>query len=88
MAGGLPFSSHPISSHPGSSHPTPSGTCPPQRAFLDSIKQHPCGDMHAFAGFDELRQQEERYLPQDELTRKYEGVAHGWRADDAEKAAT
>ena len=55
--------------------------------FMESIKGHPCGDMHAFAGFAELCEMEERYLPADELAAKYEGASHGWKAGDTEKAA-
>jgi 2-methylisocitrate lyase-like PEP mutase family enzyme len=48
--------------------------------FMDSIRDHPCGDMHEFAGFAEVREVEERYLPKEELRAKYEGADHGWRA--------
>eukprot|EP00929_Paragymnodinium_shiwhaense_P016954 TRINITY_DN125756_c0_g1_i1.p1 TRINITY_DN125756_c0_g1~~TRINITY_DN125756_c0_g1_i1.p1 ORF type:complete len:322 (-),score=72.57 TRINITY_DN125756_c0_g1_i1:43-1008(-) len=58
-----------------------------EKAFMEEFKGHPCGDMHAFAGFGEVRAQEERYLPEDELKAKYDGAAHGWRADDDKKAA-
>lgn len=30
--------------------------------FMKSIKGHPCGDMHAFAGFGDVRETEERYV--------------------------
>ena len=55
--------------------------------FMESIKGHPCGDMHAFAGFAELCEMEERYLPADELAAKYQGASHGWKAGDTTKAA-
>jgi len=58
-----------------------------EKAFMAEFKGHPCGDMHAFAGFAEVREQEERYLPEDELKAKYEGASHGWKADDKSKAA-
>jgi len=55
--------------------------------FMASIKGHPCGDMHEFAGFAEVRAMEDRYLPKDELEAKYDGAEHGWKADDTSKAA-
>merc|ERR1711920_1008372 len=42
-------------------------------AFMKSIKGHPCGDMHEFAGFADVRELEARYLPKEELAAKYEG---------------
>lgn len=59
-----------------------------ERDFMASIKGHPCGDMHEFAGFAAVREAEEKYLPQEELKAKYEGATHGWKADDKVKAAT
>lgn len=56
--------------------------------FMKSIKGHPCGDMHEFAGFADVRAQEDLYLPKDELEKKYDGASHGWKADDKVKAAT
>ena len=58
-----------------------------EAAFMQSIKGHPCGDMHEFAGFAEVRQMEDSYLPKEELEAKYDGANHGWKADDVTKAA-
>jgi 2-methylisocitrate lyase-like PEP mutase family enzyme len=56
-------------------------------AFMKSIKGHPCGDMHEFSGFADVRELEARYLPKAELAAKYEGASHGWRPEDEEKSA-
>jgi len=44
-----------------------------QTAFLEEIKDHPVGDIHAFMGFDSIRALEEKYLPSEEVLAKYEG---------------
>ena len=44
--------------------------------------------MHEFAGFAEVRELENSYLPSEELLAKYDGASHGWKADDTDKAAT
>jgi len=61
-----------------------------EAAFMESIRGHPCGDMHEFAGFADVREVEERFLPREQLRAQYEGANHGWRADDqaGERAAT
>lgn len=59
-----------------------------EKAFMASIKNHPCGDMHEFAGFAAVRAAEEKYLPQAELAAKYDGASHGWKAGDKDKTAT
>ncbi len=41
------------------------------RNLNQSMKGHPLENMHAFAGFAEIRQMEEKYLPAQEVTRKY-----------------
>ena len=51
--------------------------------FMESISTS-MWDMHAFAGFAELCEMEERYLPADELAAKYEGASHGWRQEHRE----
>lgn len=56
--------------------------------FMKSIKGHPCGDMHEFAGFADVRAMEDLYLPQDELAAKYDGASHGWKAEDKVKASS
>ncbi|MCL5951282.1 MAG: isocitrate lyase/PEP mutase family protein [Chloroflexi bacterium] len=37
----------------------------------ESVKGHPLENMHAFAGFGEIRKMEDKYLPAEEVTRKY-----------------
>jgi len=56
--------------------------------FMKSIKGHPVGDMHSFAGFADVRDLEERFLPQSELAAKYDGANHGWKADDEVKKSS
>jgi 2-methylisocitrate lyase-like PEP mutase family enzyme len=44
--------------------------------FIERFKDHPVGDLHTFAGFDQIRAWEAEYLPAEELD-KYEGsVGH------------
>jgi 2-methylisocitrate lyase-like PEP mutase family enzyme len=44
--------------------------------FFEAFKGHPVGDLHTFAGFDQIRAWEAEYLPAEELE-KYEGsVGH------------
>jgi 2-methylisocitrate lyase-like PEP mutase family enzyme len=44
--------------------------------FAERFRDHPVGDLHTFAGFDQIRAWEAAYLPADELD-KYEGsVGH------------
>jgi 2-methylisocitrate lyase-like PEP mutase family enzyme len=44
--------------------------------FVERFKDHPVGDLHTFAGFDQIRAWEAEYLPAEELD-KYEGsVGH------------
>lgn len=58
-----------------------------EKQFMQSIKGHPCGDMHEFAGFAQVRELEDRYLPNEELEAKYDGANHGWKPEDENKAA-
>lgn len=44
-----------------------------QTAFLAEVKDHPVGDIHAFMGFDQIRNLEEEFLPENEVFEKYEG---------------
>jgi len=44
-----------------------------QTAFLTEVKDHPVGDIHAFMGFDQIRNLEEEFLPENEVFEKYEG---------------
>jgi 2-methylisocitrate lyase-like PEP mutase family enzyme len=41
--------------------------------FIERFERHPLGDLHTFAGFDQVRDWEERFLPPEELE-KYEGT--------------
>ena len=44
--------------------------------FADGFREHPVGDLHTFAGFDQIRAWETEYLPLEELD-KYQGsVGH------------
>jgi 2-methylisocitrate lyase-like PEP mutase family enzyme len=44
--------------------------------FADGFREHPVGDLHTFAGFDQIRAWETEYLPAEELD-KYQGsVGH------------
>jgi 2-methylisocitrate lyase-like PEP mutase family enzyme len=44
--------------------------------FVERFREHPVGDLHTFAGFDQIRAWEAAYLPPEELD-KYEGsVGH------------
>jgi hypothetical protein len=44
--------------------------------FAERFKDHPLGDLHTFAGFDQIRAWEGDFLPAEELD-KYEGsVGH------------
>jgi 2-methylisocitrate lyase-like PEP mutase family enzyme len=44
--------------------------------FMETFKHHPVGDLHTFAGFDQIRAWEADFLPAEELE-KYEGsVGH------------
>ena len=51
--------------------------CPAAEArFAEHFKDHPVGDLHTFAGFDQIRAWEAEYLPAEEME-KYEGsVGH------------
>ena len=44
--------------------------------FDESFKGHPLADIHTFAGFDQVREWEEAYLPPDELTKYDDSVGH------------
>lgn len=40
--------------------------------FQEQMKGHPLEQFHAFAGFPEIRQMEEKYLPKADMVRRYE----------------
>ena len=47
-----------------------------EQRFIESFKQHPLGDLHTFAGFDQVRAWEEEFLPADELDKYADSVGH------------
>lgn len=54
-------------------HSLKSGGAEAQIKFLNGMKGHPLEDDHAFAGFPQMRTMEEKYLPDEEVQKKYEG---------------
>jgi 2-methylisocitrate lyase-like PEP mutase family enzyme len=44
--------------------------------FIERFKAHPLGDLHTFAGFDQIRECEEQYLPPEELQKYEDSVGH------------
>jgi 2-methylisocitrate lyase-like PEP mutase family enzyme len=44
--------------------------------FIERFKTHPLGDLHTFAGFDQVRAWEEEFLPPEELTKYQDSVGH------------
>src|SRR5262249_26938614 len=44
--------------------------------FAERFKGHPLGDVHTFAGFDQIRQWEEAFLPSSELAKYADSVGH------------
>ena len=44
--------------------------------FAERFKGHPLGDLHTFAGFDQVRQWEEAFLPPEELEKYAGSVGH------------
>lgn len=44
-----------------------------QKSFLAEVKDHPVGDIHAFMGFDKIRELEEEFLPSEDVLAKYQG---------------
>lgn len=44
--------------------------------FAERFKGHPLGDVHTFAGFDQVRQWEEAFLPPEELEKYADSVGH------------
>ncbi|HET9651391.1 MAG TPA: hypothetical protein VFP36_04345, partial [Usitatibacter sp.] len=41
--------------------------------FMETFRQHPLGDLHTFAGFDQIRAWEKEYLGE-EAMQKYAGT--------------
>ena len=44
--------------------------------FIHKFKDHPVGDFHTFAGFDQIREWEEAYLEPDALEKYVNSVGH------------
>jgi 2-methylisocitrate lyase-like PEP mutase family enzyme len=44
--------------------------------FIERFRKHPLGDLHAFAGFDQVRAWEEAFLPPEELEKYADSVGH------------
>jgi len=44
--------------------------------FIEAFKKHPLGDIHTFAGFDQVRAWEEEFLPAEELEKYEASVGH------------
>lgn len=44
--------------------------------FMESFKQHPLGDLHTFAGFDQVREWEREYLGEDAMKKYADSVGH------------
>ena len=44
--------------------------------FNERFKAHPLGNLHTFAGFDQVREWEEEYLPAEELGKYADSVGH------------
>lgn len=44
--------------------------------FMERFNAHPIGNLHSFAGFDEVRRLEETYLPRDALDKYSHSIGH------------
>jgi 2-methylisocitrate lyase-like PEP mutase family enzyme len=44
--------------------------------FMESFRQHPLGDLHTFAGFDQVRAWEREYLGEEAMARYKDSVGH------------
>ena len=47
-----------------------------EAAFAEAFKKHPLGDLHTFAGFNEIREWENAFLPADQLDKYSDSVGH------------
>lgn len=47
-----------------------------EQRFNDGFKNHPMGDFHTFAGFDEIMELERKFMPQEELEKYDDSVGH------------
>jgi 2-methylisocitrate lyase-like PEP mutase family enzyme len=44
--------------------------------FMESFRRHPLGDLHTFAGFDQVREWEKSYLGEDAMRKYADSVGH------------
>lgn len=44
--------------------------------FMEGFRQHPLGDLHTFAGFDQVRAWEKEYLGEEEMKKYADSVGH------------
>lgn len=47
-----------------------------EQAFFDQFQDHPLGDFHTFAGFNEVKEWEEKYLEPEQLEKYNDSVGH------------
>ena len=47
-----------------------------EQTFFEGFQDHPLGDFHTFAGFNEVREREEKYLEPDALAKYEDSVGH------------
>jgi 2-methylisocitrate lyase-like PEP mutase family enzyme len=47
-----------------------------EQTFFENCKDHPLGDFHTFAGFDQVREWEEQYLEPEALAKYADSVGH------------
>lgn len=47
-----------------------------EKHFNEQFKNHPMGDFHTFAGFDEVMDMERRFMPEEELAKYEDSVGH------------
>ena len=47
-----------------------------EAAFAEAFKKHPLGDLHTFAGFNEIREWENAFLPAEQLDKYADSVGH------------
>jgi 2-methylisocitrate lyase-like PEP mutase family enzyme len=47
-----------------------------EQAFYEDFQKHPIGDFHTFAGFDQIKEWEEKYLEADQMVKYSDSVGH------------
>ena len=55
-----------------------------EKRFNDKYKDHPMGDLHTFAGFDQVMAWEKEFLGEEELAKYADSVGHQPNRDAAE----